>query len=181
MSRYQASSPEAKIIGQMCLTFSAAITHEEFSPILKQFGLDQIAGDQWYSQQTILDMFQAVANLPDGSQHLVAIGVKAVEYGGLPPDLNTVEKALLALPVAYQMNHLNIPASEGYEVKIVGPGTAHIKTDLPYPDDLMYGTLWGFVRKLKAPGDHFRVQVIGKRAKDSDTPAEYEVTWGGGH
>jgi hypothetical protein len=180
MIRYQASSPEAQIIGQLCLTFSAAITHEEIKPILKEFGLDQIDPTHWYPQQTILDMLRAVATLPDGTQYLVAIGVKVVDYGDFPPELDTIEKALLALSNSYPRNHRNVPPGEGYEVNIVKPGSAHIKANVPYPDDLIYGAIWGFVRKLKAPGDSFRVQYLHNttRPKDSDTPAEFEVKWG---
>jgi hypothetical protein len=179
MSRYQASSPDAQILGQMCLAFLAAITLDEFSPILKKYGFEQIEPDRWYPQQNVLNIFREIADDANGSQNLVAVGVKAADYAVLPPELNTVEKGLLALQMSYQMNHANIPQDEGYAVEITGPGSAYIKTDLPYPDDLMYGTIWGFVRKIKAPTDNFKVELMQNgRAKDSDAPAEYMVKWG---
>lgn len=179
IKRFFASAPDAQVRGELCLTFLAAITHDEIMPILKQHHFDQFEPHLWYPQQPILDLFRSIAAAPDGPKNLVAIGVKAVDYAVMPPEMNSIAVGLPLMNIAYHLNHANVAASEGYEINLVKPGRIRIVAQMPYPDDLIYGTLWGIICRLRTPGERFSLNIIENpnRPKDGDSPLELVVEW----
>jgi hypothetical protein len=75
---------------------------------LRRRGLDAVVADDkhWYSQQAWLDVFQALAT-EVGDSTLYSIGLKIPENAVFPQEIDSVEKALASIDVAYHMNHRN--------------------------------------------------------------------------
>ena len=72
--------------------------------ILGRHGIKDLKPGQWFNQQNWLDAFKDIAeNI--GPATLFAIGQKIPEAAKFPPTIDSIDKALGALDVAYHMNH----------------------------------------------------------------------------
>lgn len=67
---------------------------------------EEIDPKEWYSQQQWLDIFKIIAE-KIGSNAMFKIGKKIPENAIFPPEINSIEKALASIDVAYHMNHRN--------------------------------------------------------------------------
>jgi hypothetical protein len=119
--------------------------------ILETHGINDPKPGQWYLQQAWLDSFKSIAKTYRPIT-MVCIGRKIPENAIFPPEINTIEKALQAIDVAYHMNHridgqpLFDPATgimrEGighYQYKSLGLNKAAVICDNPYPCDFDRG------------------------------------------
>ncbi|MFW9917657.1 MAG: hypothetical protein ACFFGZ_18800, partial [Candidatus Thorarchaeota archaeon] len=76
---------------------------------LTQAGLpDSIVPDatHWYSQQRWLDAFWLISERI-GPNTLYMIGTKIPKNAVFPPEIDSIEKGLASIDVAYHMNHRN--------------------------------------------------------------------------
>jgi hypothetical protein len=119
--------------------------------ILETHGIKDPKPGQWYLQQAWLDSFRSIAKNYRPIT-MVCIGRKIPANAIFPPEINTIEKALQAIDVAYHMNHridgqpLFDPGTgimrEGighYLFKSLGPNKAAMTCDNPYPCDFDRG------------------------------------------
>jgi hypothetical protein len=72
--------------------------------VLEKHDIKNPQPGQWYPQQNWLDAFKEISETI-GTKTLFAIGKKIPENSIFPPDLDSIEKALPGIDVAYHMNH----------------------------------------------------------------------------
>ncbi|MBN2216074.1 MAG: hypothetical protein JW719_01730, partial [Pirellulales bacterium] len=72
--------------------------------ILARNGIAEPKAGRWYSQQAWLESFRVIAQTI-GMVTLYAIGKKIPENAKFPRDIDSIEKALAGIDVAYHMNH----------------------------------------------------------------------------
>ena len=159
--------------------------------ILSKNGIDGPKAGLWYSQQSWLDAFKDIATLL-GPNTLYSIGLTIPENAKFPPEIDSIEKALGAIDVAFHMNHringkvLFDPQTgtiqEGighYTFERIGEKEGKMICPNSYPCDFDRGIINGTARKFKAVGDI--VQVIHNdaapcRKKGADS-CEYIINW----
>jgi len=158
MGKYQSFDPKAEVIGQSMLGFIQCLRKEEITPYLKKHSLTDIKPGEWYSQQTWLDVLSDLSEEKAGGAmfDFVAIGMKVSELSNFPPEFSLMpfEDTMSHIDQAYQSFHRG-DAGDTF-VEIVG--TNHLTHNLrvPYPDDFMYGSVYGLARRYLA-GKHFTV------------------------
>jgi hypothetical protein len=160
--------------------------------ILADNGIDQPRPGQWYSQQAWLDSFQTISNRI-GPATLFVIGQKIPENAQFPPSLDTIEKALPAIDVAYHMNHrlrgetLFNPGTgqmkEGighYTFTKTGPSRGEMVCDNPYPCEFDKGIIDAMVRRFKPSGSIVAEVIHDDRApcrKKGADSCTYAISW----
>jgi len=72
--------------------------------ILERHGIKSPEAQGWYSQQAWLDAFREIAQ-SIGPRTLNRIGTSIPNSAKFPPGLDTMDKALASIDVAYHMNH----------------------------------------------------------------------------
>jgi hypothetical protein len=135
--------------------------------ILTKNGIAQPEAGKWYSQQAWLASFKSIADTV-GPTTLMAIGKKIPENAKFPPDINTIDKALAAIDVAYHMNHrsggrqLFDPStgrmSEGighYNFVKVNETKAKVICNNPYPCEFDKGIVEAMAKRFKPAGSMF--------------------------
>lgn len=160
--------------------------------VLAQNGIAQPQAGQWYSQQAWLDSFRAISEKV-GPGTLFLIGRKIPENAQFPPGIDSIEKALQAIDVAYHMNHrlsgeqLFDPQTgvmkEGighYKYAQLERKKARITCNNPYPCDFDKGIIDAMAKRFK-PSASVLVKVshddsapCRKKGADSCT---YSVEW----
>jgi hypothetical protein len=163
------SSPDAVVAGVAVLALTQSIQFDEILPIATKHGLDQVDPEKWYSEQKLLDFLKDLETSPNTSANFVSIGIKVFETMPMPPEINSLEVFLRALPSMLEMMSRN---TVGIQTK-VGNHTAIVSNTSPYPDDIVYGELWGVAKRFSP--DNFTVKPLPKTTFDAVT--QYEVTW----
>jgi hypothetical protein len=72
--------------------------------ILAKYQIENPKPGQWFKQQAWLDAFKEIAE-KIGPATLFSIGQRIPENAKFPPAIDSLEKALSAIDVAYHMNH----------------------------------------------------------------------------
>jgi hypothetical protein len=175
MKKLIALAPQSEISGRLVLAFTQNLNRHEINPILKHYHLEPTNPDGWYPQQYLLDVFR---DIQDGrtnvSQNLVAIGMKGSETAAYPPEIYSIETGMRALPVIHELNHRNIPnVGREYEVQVLGDHHIQVTNHSPYPNDTLYGFIWGILKRFQPANGSFKLNVVDRQAED----ATFDITW----
>jgi len=135
MPQFKALSTHAEISGRTLLGILSGLEvagapREEIVTILAKAGvLDPQPGD-WYPQQAILTVLDESAKRW-GTEALRSAGRAVPVTARFPPEVDSLERALLTLDVAYQVNHRGGRIGQ-YTCRPVGPRQMEIYCDNPY-------------------------------------------------
>ena len=160
--------------------------------ILANKGIKDPKPGTWYSQQAWLNAFKEIST-SIGPNTLYLIGLKIPENAKLPPQVDSIEKALGSIDVAYHMNHrINAKVLFDPQTRTMLEGIGHYVFEKsgereakmtcrnPYPCDFDRGIIYGMAKRFK-PADALLVQVRHDdarpcRSKGAET-CEYKVVW----
>lgn len=192
MAEFIAFNPKVEVNGQTVLSVVDGSTIKKSAlKFLSKCGIDDPQPGRWYSQQSWLDAFRAIAT-EVGHLTLFQIGKKIPENADWPPQVKDIHGALASIDVAYHMNHrldgrpLFDPATgamaEGighYGYRRVDEHSARMTCNNPYPCDFDRGIIESAANKFKPAG--FRVSVVHEspdvcRMHGADT-CTYAVSW----
>jgi hypothetical protein len=145
--------------------------------ILKKNGIDNPQPNLWYPQEAWLAAFREIQDTI-GTSTLFQIGMKIPESAKFPPEINTIEKALGAIDVAYHMNHRGGEIGS-YKFVPTGDRQAKMICRNPYPCDFDRGIIEAMVRRFKPANSvamvkHDNGQPCRKNGADSCT---YLISW----
>ena len=181
MQKYKAT-PGSEVIGSAMHNFFISLNREEFESIvagaMQDAGITEFRDDEWYSFQLTLDIFKEISQGGKLSQNLVALGLAYVETATFPPEANTIEAALMLLPVVYHVNIRNIPENEDYEVVRVADNHIRVIDYNPFPHDTVYGFVWGISNRFK--GETIGATVVRTYNNEADPDSDgavYDITW----
>ena len=165
MTNYQCFDPNAEVIGQNVQAFIQNLQAADIKPALERHGLTQIDPTAWYPIQKWLDVLSDLSGESGAMFNFVAIGAAIAQTAMLPPEVEklTFEQIIFGINDFYQMQHRNGNAGE---IKVSKVAEKHLVLDVyvPYPDDLEYGTAFGFARRFLPEGANFNI------AYDEDKP-----------
>lgn len=146
-----------------CGVFQSRVTK-----LLSEKGIEDIRMDEWYPLSTVLEIIEELAKSV-GPNILAEIGKTCPKNSIFPPEIDSFEKVLIALDVAYQANHRHGNIGR-YEVAQLEPKKYHVKCDNPYPATFNLGLLRGLSRKYSTL---VRIEQV-----ESDLPGgEFIVKW----
>lgn len=177
MRKFVVADPNAQVTGRLMLSLIKNINVDEIMPVLTKHGLESIEPEKWYPFQNFLDALKDVAQgNVNATENLVAIGVKASETAVIPAGIDSLASFMELLNDVSSANSRNIVPEERYDIKVIAPGRVHVTNNRPYPDDAIFGFLWGAAKRFSPEG--FLVRPIKRAAPDSDESTTFEITWG---
>lgn len=182
MAQFIPFAANVEVNGQTILSFINALPASEatLAQILRKNGLGAIEPLGWYSQAMWLDAFKEIYDTL-GPNTLFIIGKAIPENAIFPLHIDSLNKALDSIDVAYKMNHRN--GEIGY-YKLLdfdsGSRTAVMECKNPYPSDFDRGIVMTMLRKF-LPIDSIKHNVLldeslPTRLKGAET-CTYIVTW----
>lgn len=169
---FVAPNDDAQSLGEPLISTLNALG-DSVKPIMKKHGLTDIQPDGYYPMQSYLNVLKEVLESDaNASSQLVAIGRTAMLEATMPPEIDTLEKALGTLEPVYRIHHkVNQP---GWDVVPQNDGSIHLIDYTPMPPDLSYGVAYGLVERY-ANGQRFSVRY--KDLKERNNPDAESVTF----
>jgi hypothetical protein len=148
MAQFRTYSPAVQVNGQTVLS----VVHGMGA--FAKTGLDTLArhGIQspnpagWYPQQQWLSAFEDIAK-SIGPRTLFQIGQSIPANAKFPPGIDSVEKALQAIDVAYHLNHRGGEIGH-YRFSPTGPKSGVMECRNPYPCEFDRGIIEAMVRRF---------------------------------
>lgn len=180
MAQFKAFSDKVEVNGETVLSVvnGVGVFKKQAMDILDKNGIHDPKPGQWFSQQAWLDSFKEIA-VKIGPKSLFAIGKAIPANAQFPPDINTIEKALAAIDMAYHMNHRNGEIGHYNLAKVEGR-TAKMVCNNPYPCEFDKGIIEAMAQKFK-PADsimaiveHDDSEACRKNGADTCT---YLISW----
>lgn len=144
MPQFKALSPHAEISGRSLLGILGGLadsgaSRDEAMALLAKAGVLDPQPEGWYPQQAILTVLSQAAKRW-GAGALRSAGRAVPSTARFPPEIESLERALLTLDVAYQVNHRGGRIGH-YTCKSTGSRQMELFCDNPYGCDLDQGIL----------------------------------------
>ncbi len=196
MTQFQSIEEGTQVNGQTIMAVVAGLSTFRSVALgyLENAGLAAVVADDrhWYPQQAWLDAFRLIADRL-GDNVLFRIGKKIPENAVFPKDIDTVEKALASIDVAYHMNHRNgrnevlfdpsrpraLVMLEGighYRFQGKGQRSAIVVCDNPYPCAFDRGIIDAMAKRFSSGAEVTHVDTAGCRRKGAHS-CTYAVSW----
>lgn len=179
MAPFKAHSPKVEVNGETVLSVveGMGVFKHRALKMLEAEGIKNPAPGSWYLQQSWLNTFKKISELI-GQGALLQIGRKIPESANFPPEINDIHKALAAIDVAYHMNHRGGEIGN-YKYEKLGPTSAKITCDNPYPCAFDKGIIQAMSEKFKPEGsaviiEHAENQPCKNNGGDS---CAYIIKW----
>ena len=179
MAVFKAYEPTVEVNGETVLSIvdGMGAFKERALKTLAACGIPNPVPGLWYPQQSWLDAFRIISDTI-GPNTLRSIGLKIPENARFPPQIDTIDKALAAIDVAYHMNHRKGEIGH-YTFERTGDSSARMLCANPYPCDFDRGIIEAMARKF-APKGRAPAVVHDDNAPCRKTGGEscsYEVRW----
>lgn len=176
MTQFVAQNPHAKVLGASIMPIIEAMGGVAL-PVLTSHHLGNIAPNNWYPLQDLLDVFR---ELHDANYDFVAVGMRIPDDARFPPNINSIETALNSLNEAYHMNHQDEDGK--WEVHVVAENEIVCISSTPYPSNMEYGIVYSLTRRFRPEGVKFTIYheetVDGKpNRKNAGQACLYRVVW----
>ena len=194
MAQFKAINKNVEVDGETVVSIIDAmeIVQDIETKILSDNGIKNPKTGEWYLQQNWLDAFKAISDNV-GERTLFMIGQKIPKNAKFPPEIDSIEKALAGIDIAYHMNHRldgellfdpdsgNLKAGIGnYKYDKASNNSADITCDGPYPCDFDKGIITAMAKKFK-PSSSSAVLVShddkSSCRKKGDKVCVYKVKW----
>ena len=178
MAVYKSYSPNVEVNGESILSVVEGMGafKKTAYQILEENGIIDPQPQKWFNLQNYLNAFKVVAEKL-GDATLKVIGMKIPETAVLPPQLDTIEKALTMMDQAYHMNYQNGEIGH-YAFEKTGKNKGIMTCSSPYPCAYDIGIIEGFMYKLRSQGQIPRLKhVPGECRMEGARQCKYELAW----
>lgn len=159
MSEFKSFTLGVEVLGEVIVAFMKGFpvgTEQKGSRILEKNGIKDPIPGSWYPLQPFLDSMRELSDI-FGPPLLARIGEQIATNAKLPPDLDSLEKCLASIDIAFHMNHRGGDIGHyqhSYEGIQGGLNRAKIVCHNPYPCAFDRGCLEGFAARFSPEGPH---------------------------
>jgi len=179
MAQFCALVPGVEVSGAAVLSVvrGMAVFEDMALGILATHGIVAPKEAEWYPQQAWLDAFRDISERIGGST-VKAIGRSIPSTAFWPPDVDSIEKALFSIDVAYHMNHRGGEIGH-YSFVQTAPQSGTMVCGNPYPCQFDLGLIEATAKKFAPRGvaplvRHDDTQECRNNGGESCT---YHITW----
>jgi len=175
-------APDCKVIGAAASALVNHMNRDAVIDSLETHGLVEIEPEAWYPADKFVNVFKDwIESDPSGvSSNLVSVGLAIIENMVLPPDMETMSQRekLLMVGTLHELQHSGGDPG-GYEIFEVGPQHIQYNTNTIYPDDMIYGYIYGIARRYLDSGTRFTVRYDPDvpRQEKGGTQTIIHLTW----
>ncbi|WP_224363420.1 hypothetical protein [Hyalangium versicolor] len=162
----------------MAVVAAMSITQNRALKMLAAQGIAPLEKERWYPMDKFLVVFEAIGK-EIGPNTIKAVGRKIPENAIFPPNIQAIEDGFRSVDMAYRMNHRGTGSIGGYRYSQVGPRTAQMLCDNPYPCSLDEGLLEALGERFR-PVDSLWVRVEhqpGSCRKSGAASCTFNLSW----
>lgn len=144
-------STNVELNGKSAYSLLNSLNSNNFQHIVERHFLREVDLDGWYPLEYVLNALYEIAEQPGAMQDLVSIGIAAVQNVPVPPELVALgpSKFWHMYNDLFKQRHRNgVPG----EIVVEDIAVNHLKLtlgpDVLYPDEVMYGIFYAYMRIL---------------------------------
>jgi hypothetical protein len=172
--------PNIKLVGRTVQSLTHNMRADAMRDILAEHGLTEVDPDAWYPLQDVLNVLNDIATKKSAMMDFVSIGISAVEFAELSPEMAAMDFATFLKTYAkvFEMRHQG--GTPGWiEVEEADEGHITITMNTAYPDDIYYGVWYGYARRFLGEGTPFKVRYDNatRRKGLGGEATIYHITW----
>jgi hypothetical protein len=159
MTHWHVFSADHEVPGQILIDLANAAGSEEIKPYFEKHGMAQIDPKVWYPQQTLLDIYNDMADTKtDNMFDFVGIGMTEAKLAIVPVQFDTMPliDILKGVEIVFNLNNRGTDPGN-LHCEVVTDKHVKIIMRVTTPDDIWYGIFYGFVRRFIPNGTHFTV------------------------
>lgn len=179
MAQFRAFAPDVFVNGQtvLAVTKGMGAFANLATRILEGHGIKDVDPAKWYPQQAWLDAFEEISKSV-GPRTLDLIGMSIPESAKFPPGIDSVEKALESIDLAYHLNHRGGEIGH-YKFTKTGEKQGVMECRNPYPCAFDQGLIRATVKHFASSGAGCKVSHDdSKPCRSSNGDAcTYLITW----
>lgn len=190
MASFKAFATDVEASGDCILsTVQAMASFQRIAvKLLAKHGICDVQASLWYRQQAWLDTFRTIAERI-GNHTLFSIGLRIPETAIWPAQIDTLDKGLASIDVAYHLNHrrkgvILFDERTGVMREGIGhyrflggrEGEARMVCDNPYPSEFDRGIITAVARKFRPGAEVARDESQPTRLEKGDS-CSYLVRW----
>jgi len=178
MAEFVVFDPKAEVSGASILVYIAAMGEAVIPIMERHLGTTEFKPDLWFPLQANLDVFREISQPSYNAVFdLVKIGINGARIAEVPPEVNSIPSVLQSLDVAYHLFHRNGEIGY-YRTEIKDQNQIDLICRNPYPCDVDYGLIYGFVQRFCPEGMTFTVRhAEGECRKNGGETCIYHVEW----
>jgi hypothetical protein len=173
--------PGTEVSGASMRSFVESITADEYAPLVKKYGYENVDPDGWYPLSSFHDFLNELIQHPNGTPNLVSLGLSIAKVALTPPELKnpTFAQVVEGWDLHYQANFRKGPVGHKTTVKVDDRHYKIVLDRTAMPDDLEYGVLYGFAKRFLPSGSHFKVWYDDKvvRMDEGGEQTVIHVSW----
>jgi len=173
-------APGAEVSGAVMSAIFNHYRRDEVINSLRKHHLDYFEPDQWYLVDQFINLLAECSQQPSFSSNLISVGMPMI-YHIEPADeifsLSSLEK-LLMLGDLHMSQHRNGDAG-GYTVTQLADQAIRYTENTVWPDDMIYGYLYGAAKRFLEPGTHFILRYADQhdRQEMGGQSTTLDLTW----
>ena len=179
MAQFRAFASGVEVNGETVLSVVAGLKGftDAGLKLLAENGIENPQPGQWYSQQAWLNAFKSIAE-GVGPSALKSIGNMIPANAQWPPEVDTIEKGLASIDVAYHINHRGGEIGY-YHFESTGFRSGQMVCKNPYPSDFDLGIIEAVARKFAPEGAFVvvRLDEMAPTRKQGADACTYWVSW----
>jgi hypothetical protein len=151
--------PGTDVSGASLVSLIENVHRYDIAPLVEKYGFEEIDPDGWYPLSEFQNLLTDLVTHPNQAFNLVAIGMGIAQYALMPPGFENMpfEQWVKGWNDHYQTNFRNGPVGEKTAVRVGNQHYKVIHEGTTMPDDLEYGVLYGFAKRLLPRGTSFTV------------------------
>lgn len=156
--------------------------------ILTKHTIDDPKAGQWYPMTKVLAAYRELeAKL--GTAALFIIGERILETAVFPPEMDSIEKGLASIDVAYHMNHMKgsqvmfdpqtgqkLSGIGNYQFNLLNANEAEMICDNPYPTAFDEGIIFAIAQRFNKASVVHWVEEKSSRSENGGQDV-YLVQW----
>lgn len=172
--------PNSQVVGQSILAIVGGmeVVQARALRILEENGIAPLKADVWYPMSSLLNSFQLIFE-KIGPSTVRAIGRKIPDNARFPANVDSLEKGLRSIDVAYHLNHRGSDKIGDYRYEQIDRRSARMVCDNPYPCDLDLGLIEAVCDRFR-PKDALWVRIEHDPKscrRRGDASCTYLITW----
>lgn len=168
----------AEVLGQSASAIFNNIRRDDVIESLKKHGVAQLEPDQWYPVDKFVDVMAEWYQNSSTTDNLVSVGMAIIENAPLPPEVNQQSpiEQLSLISMIHDQSHRNGDVGK-HIIEQVNSEHIKITSNTPYPDDMIYGYIYGICKRFLVPnGYRFTLKYDDAKQHNGDKYTIYHIT-----
>lgn len=170
-------APDAQVSGAIMSAIFNHYRRDSVIDSLKQHNLDYFDADQWYPVDQFINLLAEWSQLPEIVSNYVSVGMAMTYHIELPEEL----EALDAMTKIHRLGDFMMSQHRGagvgsFTARITGEKSVIYTESTLWPDDIIYGYIYGAARRYLPRGTHFRLAYADDQPRQADGAAQTVLT-----